>query len=318
MDATDWAVDRFAGLVEGLVCPLMPTSSGGKSQAAAGSKAVWGSVTFTRLQQASGHAQVVSFQGKLKYLFDLSFELAWVADVVEGEDWVDSTATAPRDNDDDCGPALQTGEGPALQIGEGPATSAAIARSKRRRFKGVVCVSGVEQDLADGSDVSVSVANGSQSKWRDDPAMAAVKRFLEAAASSAPPMSAAAADAAAVADAVATEAPLAGLLPPLPFESLRDALLARATAFEADFRQLGSGKGLQGHSSDTGDGSPATTAGGSAAGTNAAVRRSARRRDPAADVSARAASVAAMQQEAKRAAAVADLRRTNPNLKIDL
>jgi hypothetical protein len=161
--------------------------------------------------------------------------------------------------------------------------------------------------LADGSDVSVSVANGSQSKWRNDPAMAAVKRFLEAAASSA-----------AVADAVATEAPLAGLLPPLPFESLRDALLARATAFEADFRQLGSGKGLQDHSSDTGDGSPAMTAGGSAAGTNAAVRRSARRRDPAADVSTRAASAAAMQQEAQRAAAVADLKRANPNLKIDL
>lgn len=280
VDTTDWAVDHYAGLVENLVLTLPSPSDrsnnlGDVKNFLSGS-VVRGTVTLTRLQQASGHAQVVSFQGKVKYLFELSFELAWVADVVVAE--------------------AEGGE----SRGHSNASSITANEGKRRRFKGVVRVSGVEQDLADGNDVIVEVPLApNTNKWTNDPAMAAVKSLLEA------PISRASSPATATPPASTDEDSLAELQ---PFPSLRDLLLARTNVFETHFRQLGQ----EGKNQDQ------STAVSSDDNAKHTVRRSLRRRDLEAAAAAQSAQEAAAKKEAQRAATVADLKRTNPNLKIDI
>jgi hypothetical protein len=288
VDTTDWAVDHYAGLVENLALTLpSPSDSssnlGDVKNFSSGSD-VRGTVTLTRLQQASGHAQVVSFQGKVKYLFELSFELAWVADVVVA----DPEGGESRDHSNTSSTTANDG--------------------KRRRFKGVVRVSGVEQDLADGNDVIVEVPLApNTNKWTNDPAMAAVKSLLEA------PISRASCAAASEGSSAAPATPSAStdedsLAELQPFPSLRDLLLARTNVFETHFRQLGQ----EGKNQDQ------STAVNSDDNGKHTVRRSVRRRDLEADAAAQSAQEAAVKQEAQRAATVADLKRTNPNLKIDI
>ena len=69
---TDWAVDCLGGHIEGTEFPLTAEGFEGR-----------GSVKLTRLREVAGHAQIVYFQGKTRFLFDLSFEVVWVADVAE-------------------------------------------------------------------------------------------------------------------------------------------------------------------------------------------------------------------------------------------
>ena len=292
VDTTDWAVDHYAGLVENLVCSLPSSNSSNTKHGAA---VVRGTMTLTRLQQASGHAQVVSFQGKVKYLFELSFELAWVADVVVME----AVSGGSTDSTDHANTAKTTAN-----------------EGKRRRFKGVVHVSGIEQDLADGNDVIVEVPLApNPNKWTTDPAMAAVKSLLEAPVSGTPSStadresgSAAAVTTSSSADET-SRAERAESSKLQPYTSLRDLILARTQVFIAQFRQLGQGGGNQDHSTAASSGDNSK---------HSAARRSTRRRDLEADAAAHSAQEAAAKQEARRAATVADLKRTNPNLKIDI
>jgi hypothetical protein len=71
-DITDWAIEKLATLIEGSVCFLPYSESG-----------VAGSIKLTSIQNAAGHAQVIRFQSKTRFLFNLSFELSWLADVTE-------------------------------------------------------------------------------------------------------------------------------------------------------------------------------------------------------------------------------------------
>lgn len=70
-DVTDWAVDRIAEILEGQTLDLQDMSK----------EPVSGSMKIKQLKEAQGHAQVVYFQGKKRFLFDLSFEIVWVASI---------------------------------------------------------------------------------------------------------------------------------------------------------------------------------------------------------------------------------------------
>jgi hypothetical protein len=88
------------------------------------------------------------------------------------------------------------------------------------------------------------------------------------------------------------------------YRSLRDLVLSRLRLFEATFRSLG-------------DDSPGDE-GAAAADPSTSSARSARRRDLNADAAAQEAHLALAKEEAARAAALSDLKRTNPSLKVHM
>lgn len=159
VDLTDWAVDTLGELLEGLVfrvpddfirheAPRLKSSEATSSPAAS---KYFNTVKLTALREAKGHAQVVYFQGKTRFLFELSFELEWIADMTYFEE-------AEED-----GGAEDPGQ-----------------RETRKRFKGRLAVGEVQQDLSDADEVSVQLPPFSMSKQSsNNPAYAAARRWLE-------------------------------------------------------------------------------------------------------------------------------------------
>lgn len=226
IDTTDWAVDRLAELIEGATFTL-PSVDGRR-----------GAVKMLVLQNAVGHAQIVYFQGKRRFLFDIGFELTWLADI-----------------------------------------SFDGATPSRRRFKGTCEVGGLEQDVNDPMDLTISAPF----KKTDEEATA-VREWLEGTSIT------------------------AGA--PGEIASLRKGIFGIVKEFEREFFSHGSasdGKEDEalGHSTSE-----------ETAEHSYESRRSQRRRSPHDPEKSKTADI--LKKERAAASAISDLRRSNPGLKLCL